>query len=294
MLANGAKETTTTAGTGTVTLSAVTGFPRFSDILGVGTLVDYAIRSGDSWEWGIGTLAAGNTLARSIVNAKYESGVYSKNPASGLSLSGTSEIFCTAHSATVIPALPAMPQRGSLKRVILNGVPANYRVRTNAALVASQIAFFPYQVDLRCRVTKVGVSAGASVTGAQCRVGLYAMGSGGTPSTLLFESGLLEPVTGGTDYLNTITEYDLLPGWYWGCIHTGATPPNLYMFDTGNGPQAAAGFDEAGLATRGIGYWSRSATLAPLPADAVSGVSFTSPQHRGNDPKQPMIILEVA
>lgn len=295
MLANGAKETTTTTGTGTVTLSAVTGFPRFSDILGVGALVDYAIRSGDAWEWGIGTLAAGNTLERSIISAKYESGTYSKNPASGVSLSGTSDVFCTAHSATIAPALPAMPQRGSLKRVILNGVPANYRARTNAAMSASQIMFFPYQVDLRCRVTKVGVSAGASVAGAQCRVGLYAVNGDGTPGALLFESGLLEPVTSGTDYLNTITEHDLLPGWYWGCIHTGATPPNLYMFDTGNGPLSAAGFDAAGLAIRGIGYWYRSSVaLAPLPADAVSGVSFTTPQHRGNDPKQPMILLEVA
>ena len=294
MLANGAKETTATTGTGTVTLSAVTGFPRFSDILGVGTLVDYAIRSGDSWEWGIGTLAAGNTLARSIISAKYESGTYSKNPASGLSLSGTSEVFCTAHSATIAPTIPAMPNRGALARHIYNGIPANNRARTNQPFGANRVMIFPFQVELRCRVTKVGVSAGATVAGAQCRAGMYAMKADGAPGALLFDSGLLEPVTTGTDYLNTITEYDLLPGWYWACIHSGAIGPNLYCFETGTGPQASLGVATAGLPIRGLQYWRRDGvTLDALPSDA-STYGIMSSETKSNDSKQPMLIMEVA
>lgn len=100
MLANGAKETTATTGTGTVTLSAVAGYPRFAQVLGVGQFVDYAIKSGENWEWGVGRLAAGNTLERSAVTAKFESGTYTKNPTTGLSLAGTSDVFCTAHAAT--------------------------------------------------------------------------------------------------------------------------------------------------------------------------------------------------
>lgn len=100
MLANGVKETTATTGTGTVTLSAVTGFPRFAQVLGVGQFVDYAIKSGENWEWGVGRLAAGNTLERSAVTAKFESGTYTKNPATRLPLAGTSDVFCTAHADT--------------------------------------------------------------------------------------------------------------------------------------------------------------------------------------------------
>ena len=101
MLANGAKETTTTTGTGTVTLSAVAGHPRFSQVLATGQFVDYAIKSGDNWEWGFGRVAVGNTLERHFVSAKFEGGTYSKNPATKLSLSGTSEVFCTIHEGSL-------------------------------------------------------------------------------------------------------------------------------------------------------------------------------------------------
>ena len=100
MLANGAKETTTTAGTGTVTLSAVTGFPRFSQILSVGQFVDYAIQDGNNWEWGVGKVAAGNTLERTLVTAKFEGGTYSKAPPTPLPLSGSATVFCVVHSDT--------------------------------------------------------------------------------------------------------------------------------------------------------------------------------------------------
>ena len=100
MLANGAKETTTTTGTGAVALSAVTGFPRFADVLSVGQYVDYAIQDGNNWEWGVGKVAAGNTLERTLVTAKFDGGTYSKNPASPLSLSGSATVFCATHSDT--------------------------------------------------------------------------------------------------------------------------------------------------------------------------------------------------
>lgn len=100
MLANGAKETTTTTGTGTVTLSAVTGYPRFSQVLSVGQYVDYAIQDGNNWEWGVGKIGASNTLDRTLITAKFESGTYSKTPATGLSLSGSATVFCAITDAT--------------------------------------------------------------------------------------------------------------------------------------------------------------------------------------------------
>ena len=70
VLANRVKETTTTAGTGTVTLlGASTGFQSFA-IIGNTNTTYYTIasQSGSEWEVGIGTYSTtGPTLARTTV-----------------------------------------------------------------------------------------------------------------------------------------------------------------------------------------------------------------------------------
>ena len=83
------QETTTTTGTGTVTLAgAVTGFQDFSAI-GDGNTCYYAITSGTDWEVGLGTYtASGTTLSRDTI-------LESSNTGSAITLSGTSNVFVT-------------------------------------------------------------------------------------------------------------------------------------------------------------------------------------------------------
>jgi hypothetical protein len=83
------KETTTTSGTGTVTLAGVTsGFQSFS-VVGDGNTTYYAIENGNNWEVGVGTYtASGTTLSRDTI-------LESSNAGSAISLSGTSTVFCT-------------------------------------------------------------------------------------------------------------------------------------------------------------------------------------------------------
>lgn len=83
------QETTTTTGTGTVTLAgAVTGFQTFS-VIGDGNTTYYAITSGNDWEVGLGTYtASGTTLSRDTI-------LESSNSGSAITLSGTSNVFCT-------------------------------------------------------------------------------------------------------------------------------------------------------------------------------------------------------
>jgi hypothetical protein len=93
VLADRVKETTTTAGTGTITLAgAVTGFQSFS-VIGNGNTTYYTISSsgGADWEIGIGTYtSSGTTLSRDTVLAS-SAGAPTKTdfPA------GTKDVFVT-------------------------------------------------------------------------------------------------------------------------------------------------------------------------------------------------------
>ncbi len=84
------KETTTTAGTGTITLAgAVTGFQSFS-VIGDGNTTFYTIAGGAEWEVGIGTYtSSGTTLSRDTV-------LSSSNSGSKVNFSaGTKDVFVT-------------------------------------------------------------------------------------------------------------------------------------------------------------------------------------------------------
>ena len=100
VLADRVKDTTTTTGTGTVTLSgtAPTGYQNFA-VIGNGNTTYYTIAGGSEWEVGIGTYAtSGPTLARTTVLA-------STNGGSAVSFSaGTKDVFVT-YPAEVATAL---------------------------------------------------------------------------------------------------------------------------------------------------------------------------------------------
>ncbi len=101
VIADRVQETTTTTGTGTVTLAgAVTGYQTFAAI-GNGNSTYYTIagQTGTEWEVGIGTYtSSGTTLSRTTV-------LSSSNSGSLVSFSaGTKNVFVT------YPAPVAMPE----------------------------------------------------------------------------------------------------------------------------------------------------------------------------------------
>ena len=98
------KQTTASTGTGTITLgAAVSGFIRFQDDtrLTDGSQVYYTIEDGLNRERGIGTYtASGTTLSRDVIHATVDSGTYTENPGTGLSLSGSAIVSCSAIANT--------------------------------------------------------------------------------------------------------------------------------------------------------------------------------------------------
>jgi hypothetical protein len=112
------QETTTTTGTGTLTLNgAVVGFQTFSSAIGNSNTTYYAISGDSEWEVGIGTVGAG-TLERTTI-------LSSSNGGTVVTLSaGTKNVFCTQ------PAGKSLYLNASGNAIAL-GVPASATL-TNA------------------------------------------------------------------------------------------------------------------------------------------------------------------
>lgn len=89
VIADRVRETSTTTGTGTLTLAgAVSGFQTFSTAIGNTNTCYYTIVNGSEWEVGLGTVAAG-TLARTTI-------LKSSNAGSAVNFSaGTKDVFGT-------------------------------------------------------------------------------------------------------------------------------------------------------------------------------------------------------
>lgn len=98
-VADRVRETTTTTGTGTISLGgAVTGFQAFSAAFTTGAVVYYCITDGTAWEVGYGALTSGApwTLARSTVLASSNAGSLVNWSA------GSKDVFCTQPAASIV------------------------------------------------------------------------------------------------------------------------------------------------------------------------------------------------
>lgn len=140
------QETTTTSGTGTVTLAgAVTNFQTFAAI-GDGNTTYYTITNGTNWEVGIGIYtASGTTLSRDTI-------LESSNAGSAISLSGTSNVFCT------YPAEKAVAQDED------NTGYAPQLAATNGIFVNNQTIGADYTIPTGYNAMSVGATVDSGIT----------------------------------------------------------------------------------------------------------------------------------
>jgi hypothetical protein len=128
LLADRVKESTSTTGTGTLTLlGAYEGYQTFTNAFGNGIAVYYAIAGGDEWEVGIGTTGAG-TLTRSSVLASSNGGALV--PFS----SGIKDVFCTYAAGRAVTTSDAATLTNKTIDDISNFVAADqvhFRIKAN-------------------------------------------------------------------------------------------------------------------------------------------------------------------
>jgi len=179
-VADRVKETTSTTGTGTITLAgAVSGYQSFNSAFSDGDLVYYAIESGTDWETGIGTFtSSGTTLARTTV-------LKSSNSNNAISLSGTSMVWCDATAHLLSNPPKSIPKWQAGRYYVL---PAFNSLTSNVALTANKLWGTPLTVPERCTISMLTCEVGIAVAGSNLRLGIYT-DSGGQPNVLLYDSG---------------------------------------------------------------------------------------------------------
>lgn len=210
MLANAVKETTSTAGTGTVTLSAVSNYARFSSVFMAGMQASYCIvDSGGSKEWGIGTVGAGNTLARTKVMATLVGGTYTTAGATPIFLSGDAEVFVDMHSG--IWASVAGATRTADQYLVSHGCTGG--VSNDGSLQANELWAFlcliarPFRVD--ALMIDVRTASGTSLLAT-----VY-QGSDDGPSARMFDPVTFDTSSTGGKTVTLSSPVVLMPGTYY-------------------------------------------------------------------------------
>jgi hypothetical protein len=156
VLADRVQETSTTTGTGTLTLDgASSGYQTFSAGIGNGNTCYYTIQSDTgAWEVGVGTVGAG-TLARTTL--------ISSSTGSAISFSGTLTVFVTypAEKAVYGEGTAIVAPNGALLPVASGGTGAS-----TAAAALTSLGAYPASNPSGYgtgTVTSVGITAGSAV-----------------------------------------------------------------------------------------------------------------------------------
>lgn len=256
MFANRVKETTTTTGTGNLTLAgAATNFETFNSAFGLNRRFGYFIvdATNNVWEAGIGYLSAATTLVRETVLDN------SSNTTTALTLAaGTKDVICSPSENLLIPGLPTIRNPNSLGKVML---PFNLEAaQGNAVTVtADRLYLVPVLYLQAGLVSAMKVYVSTAVASSKARMGLYEMASDGAPGRLILESGDITTTTTGMLSAAALANARVRPGWYYlALIASGAVAFN--KFNDGSGWKC--GTNPCGTTATGNAIFSLYDTIA--------------------------------
>lgn len=261
MLGNWITQTTTTTGTGNLTLATVSGFPSFADNFAAGQRFQYQIlddATGAPIESGIGYLSGG-ALVRERIECTMVSGVFDNSTPTAVNLAaGTKRVICSASAASIAAQAAGAYVLSGGFRGYGDSISVQPGSTSNLLMVASRAYATPFiaqsaqEIDaLVVRVTVAG-SSGSLIRGA-----IYSIGADGLPDVQLALSGTVAGDTTGQKFL-TFTAFRP-PQRFFGCL-IATNQPSIY---------ATSG----GLSSNPLGFFSSQEAAAYLFL-AASGTTF--------------------
>jgi len=225
------KETTTTTGTGNVTLSAVTDFSRFTEYFNTDEIVSYIIEdaNGDREE-GMGTIVTGNVLARTLPKITRVSGTLDKSAPTALTLStGTHNVYIDSPVGAQ-PPIDTWLYSASIKDVPDN---VSFEVTRTTAWTADQLSFYPAHFARGRFITNIGVNVVTpDATETIGKLGIYTCLPDGSIGTLI-TSVTIDATTTGVKSVALVTATYFPPGWYYFGYASDASPEITTTSTTG-------------------------------------------------------------
>lgn len=215
MFANWIEQTTTTTGTGNLTVASVSGRKSIHGDFGTGRRFLYTLRASDGTplECGVGRMSDSTTLVREWVFEINNAGTFSKpNSSSGqLSLpAGTKTITVSAEAGSMAlnpPAAWAKNNATANQRLMAGGNAIRLNA-SNLTLTANRLYGWPQYVQHRGPFDALTLRAGASGNVDLC---VFEALQSGLPGDLI--TSVSGAVVSGMNVL-TLTSFSLPPGFY--------------------------------------------------------------------------------
>jgi len=224
MLGFGVKETTTTTGTGNLTVTSVSGFPTFNNVFGTSRSFVYSIldSAGAPIEHGIGHLSAATTLVRDKILATFVSATYDNLAPAAVSLAaGTKTVIGTVGPGQNFFASPNV-DAGSSTNQPTRSLQSSHII-TGAGLSSSAVVTAANQIYAMAHFLMAGIEAtgmdarlGTGFAASNVRMGVYDLGLTGYPTNLLAETGNIASTASGADISGSFSGGNIFlpPGWY--------------------------------------------------------------------------------
>jgi len=240
MINHWAAMTTTTTGTGSLSLTSISGWPTLDDIAGQSRAFRYDIlddATGAPLASGIGTLSASTTLARGANESTYASGAYTPLGSVMSLAAGTKRVILTAMANDVSPALPTVQGSFGQKLVLPEGLwPSNQTATLTANVVFASCLRWSSARPLSSLACQISTAQG---TGSdRLQLGVYACKENGLPGNLICRTGDILPNSTGlkTAVLSGGT-IELPPAFYWFAICCSVNP-TMFAYDAGSSAKA--------------------------------------------------------
>lgn len=229
MFADWAKETTTTTGTGNITLAAASGYPRISAVVGLNKMFSYGVlddSTGAPIESGIGYLSDANTLVRSKIVETMVSGTFDNTSPTAVTLAaGSKRVICAPLARTIDQVLPLIGNTNGNKFILNDCLNTQSNIAGAYPLdLSGRLNVHPWKHPYGGEIDGFSVYVSTAQAATILRIGLYSVGINGLPNKLIVEGSSSIDLAATGNKVTTFTPQVLAPGWYYiGLLMTATT-----------------------------------------------------------------------